>query len=239
MALSTSKTISCLSLNQPLNVLLVEDHALVRESLVILLEQLGSNILIVQAEDGTSALQQFVEKGPFQLVLVDLALPGELDGLACLAQIHALAPATPIVVVSAFDDRVTLQRVQKAGAAGFIPKRFSGEVFLNSIRSILSGKQCWLSDQDTCDNAFMALQNQKNPSLVLHKIDAKKYGLTKRQITVLSLLAAGRSNKEIAEALGVQEGTVKVHLNSIFKVIGVSSRTQAVAAVNQFGIKTD
>lgn len=225
-------------IEDPLKILLVEDHALMRESLAIILEQLGPGVSITQAEDGTRAIQLFKTLGPFQLVLVDLALPGALDGLACLTQIHQLSPSTPIAVVSAFDDRATLQRAQKAGAAGFIPKRFSGEIFLSSVRTILRGEACWLSDRDSCDNAFMALQQQTNPRANPAPIDAKQYGLTERQTTVLSLLAAGRSNREIGEMLGVQEGTIKVHLNTIFKIIGVSSRSQAIAAVNRFGIKT-
>lgn len=221
-----------------IKILLVEDHALMRESLAIILEQLAPHVTVTQAEDGSRAIALFKALGSFDLVLVDLALPGALDGLACLARIHQLSPATPIAVVSAFDDRATLQRARKAGASGFIPKRFSGEIFLNSVRTILRGQPCWLSDQDSCDNAFMALQQQANPRFNPGPIDPKQYGLTERQASVLSLLAAGRSNREIGEMLGIQEGTIKVHLNAIFKVIGVSSRSQAIAAITQFGIKT-
>ena len=109
-----------------LKLLVVEDHALVREGLVRLLGQMERGVEVLEAPDFESALNVLDNEGEFDLVLLDLALPG-IDGFAGLDILRRRYPAMPVAVVSAFDDVPTITRVLNLGASGFIPKAFSGE----------------------------------------------------------------------------------------------------------------
>src|SRR5574343_1622552 len=121
-----------------LKLLVVEDHALVREGLVNLLGQVEKDVVVCEAADFESALNQLENEGEFDLVLLDLALPG-IDGFAGLDILRRRYPAMPVAVVSAFDDTPTVTRVLNLGASGFIPKAFSGEALLSAVREILAG----------------------------------------------------------------------------------------------------
>src|SRR5574343_1584508 len=121
-----------------LKLLVVEDHALVREGLVNLLGQVEKDVVVCEAADFESALNQLENEGEFDLVLLDLALPG-IDGFAGLDILRRRYPAMPVAVVSAFDDTPTVTRVLNLGASGFIPKAYSGEALLDAVRSILEG----------------------------------------------------------------------------------------------------
>ena len=171
-----------------LKLLVIEDHALVREGLVRLLAQIGEDkVLVLDRPDFESALELLESEDEFDLILLDLALPG-IDGFAGLDVLRRQFPAIPVAVVSAFDDLPTVTRVMNLGASGFIPKAFSGEALLAAVRQ------------------------------------------------VLALMVRGLSNREIAEQLGLSEGTVKIHATAVFKALGVGSRTQALVAVTRYGI---
>jgi len=121
-----------------LQLLVVEDHALVREGLVRLLGQIEDQTKVFEAADFESALTVLDNEGDFDLVLLDLALPG-IDGFAGLDILRRRYPAMPVAVVSAFDDTPTITRVMNLGASGFIPKAFSGESLVSAIREVLAG----------------------------------------------------------------------------------------------------
>ena len=121
-----------------LRLLVIEDHALVREGLVRLLGQLGPEVSIGEAGDFEAALVVLEEMPDCALVLLDLALPG-IDGFAALDILRRRYPSLPVAVVSAFDDGPTVNRVLNLGAAGFIPKTYSGEALLAAVRTVLEG----------------------------------------------------------------------------------------------------
>ena len=118
-----------------LKLLVVEDHALVREGLVRLLGQVEEDVTVHESADFEAALNLLDNEGEFDLVLLDLALPG-IDGFAGLDILRRRHPAMPVVVVSAFDDAPTITRVLNLGASGFIPKAFSGEALLSAVREV-------------------------------------------------------------------------------------------------------
>src|SRR5574343_1787139 len=122
-----------------LKLLVVEDHALVREGLVRLLAQMERGVEVLERADFESALNVLDNEGEFDLVLLDLALPG-IDGFAGLDILRRRYPAIPVAVVSAFDDQPTVTRVMNLGASGFIPKAYSGEALLHAVRAILDGE---------------------------------------------------------------------------------------------------
>lgn len=213
-----------------LKLLVVEDHALVREGLVRLLGQLEDNVTVLESADFESALNLLDNDGEFDLVLLDLALPG-IDGFAGLDILRRRYPAMPVAVVSAFDDTPTITRVLNLGASGFIPKAFSGEALLSAIREVLAGNIFRPTGQQ---GARLDDATPVPPSRISVRPD--EVGLTERQAQVLALMVRGLSNRDIADQLDLSEGTVKIHATAVFKALGVSSRTQALVAVARYGI---
>jgi len=213
-----------------LKLLVVEDHALVREGLVRLLGQIEKGATVLESADFESALTVLDNEGEFDLVLLDLALPG-IDGFAGLDILRRRYPAMPVAVVSAFDDTPTITRVLNLGASGFIPKAFSGEALLSAVREVLAGNIFRPSGQQGArlDDAIPV-----PPSKVSVKPD--EIGITDRQAQVLALMVRGLSNRDIADQLDLSEGTVKIHATAVFKALGVNSRTQALVAVARYGI---
>jgi DNA-binding NarL/FixJ family response regulator len=213
-----------------LKLLVVEDHALVREGLVRLLGQLEESVTVLESADFESALNLLDNDGEFDLVLLDLALPG-IDGFAGLDILRRRYPAMPVAVVSAFDDTPTITRVLNLGASGFIPKAFSGEALLSAIREVLAGNIFRPTGQQ---GARLDDATPVPPSRISVRPD--EVGLTERQAQVLALMVRGLSNRDIADQLDLSEGTVKIHATAVFKALGVSSRTQALVAVARYGI---
>jgi len=210
--------------------LLIEDHALVREGLVQTLRQLkaGVEVFDVADFDGANAL---LERGAlFDLVLLDLGLPG-VDGITCLKSFRQRYPDMPVVILSAYDDAQTVGKAMACGASGFVSKAYSSERLLSVLRDVLAGK---VMTPELPSNSFSA---EPHPPMVGGESDPSDFGLTGRQAEVLGLMVKGKSNRDIATILGLSEGTVKIHLTAIFKVLGVSSRTQAMVVVARKGIR--
>lgn len=217
--------------NAMLKLLVVEDHALVREGLVQTLRQLDDEVEIFEAGDCDSAGAMLEQEHDFDLVLLDLGLPG-VDGLSCLGIFRQRYPAIPVVIVSAYDDAHTVNRALKNGASGFVPKAYSSDRLIAALREVLEGRiftpEQMMPVNLGADLPHMPIGGEAEPS---------EFGLTERQSEVLALMARGKSNRDIAEQLGLSEGTVKIHITAIFKALGVSSRTQALVAVARYGIK--
>ena len=208
--------------------LVVEDHALVREGLVQTLRQLGDDFFVDQAENCAGASALLASGTAFDLVLLDLGLPG-LDGLSYLKTLRKHYRKTAVLVLSAYDDAHTVDKAMRAGAAGFVPKTWSSERLLQALRTVLAGG---VFTPDIA--AFPAVALPISP---VAASEPSEFGLSARQAEVLGLMARGKSNREIAELLGLSEGTVKIHLRAIFKALGVSSRTQAMVVVNRQRIR--
>ncbi|WP_374326126.1 response regulator [Azonexus sp.] len=213
-----------------LKLLVVEDHALVREGLVGLLSQVEEGVQVFESADFESALSVLDSEGDFDLVLLDLALPG-IDGFAGLDILRRRYPAMPVAVVSAFDDQPTVTRVMNLGASGFIPKALNGERLLQAVRDVLAGNIVRPSGQMPArlDDAVPL-----PPSSV--SVKPGEIGLTDRQAQVLCLMVRGLSNRDIADQLDLSEGTVKIHATAVFKALGVTSRTQALVTAARYGI---
>lgn len=212
-----------------LKLLVIEDHALVREGLVQTLRQLEEDVVVLQADACESAGVVLEREEDFDLLLLDLGLPGT-DGMTCLGLIRQRYPAIPVVIVSAYDDPHTVSRALKNGASGFVPKAYSSDRLLAALREVLDGR-VYVPDQMMPVNLGADL-----PPATLGRAEAAEFGLTDRQTEVLGLMVRGKSNRDIADELGLSEGTVKIHITAIFRALGVSSRTQALVAVTRYGI---
>lgn len=208
-------------------ILVVEDHALVREGLVTTLHRLDGDIEVFQAGDAESAMRVLADVAEFDLILIDLMLPG-MNGFSFLGVLRKRFPSVPVIVVSALDDATAVQRAIRLGAAAFVPKSFSGDELLSAVRLVCEGGEYF----PPVLSPFNAGARRKPGS---SQDVSRGYGLTGAQGRVLGLLAAGKSNREIAELLGVMEGTVKVHLSAIYRALNVTSRSQALVLITRGG----
>ena len=200
-----------------LKLLVVDDHALVREGLMQTLNQLADQVTCAGAQDADDALRR-LQTEDYDLVLLDLMLPG-INGMAFLGVLRKRFPSLPVVILSALDDPDTVARAMRQGASGFVPKYSSSEDLLDALRQVLSG-EIFLPPQ---------LQEPHGSSRSL----GERYGITAGQMRVLELLGQGKTNREIADLLGLTEGTVKIHVSAIFKALKVSNRGQALLVVNK------
>lgn len=211
--------------------LLIEDHVLVREGLVQALRQLKAGVEVFDVADFVGANELLEKERLFDLVLLDLGLPG-VDGITCLKSFRQRYPDMPVVILSAYDDAQTVGKAMACGASGFVSKAYSSERLLAVLRDVLAGKV--VVPEVLPVNSFSA---EPQPPMMGGEFDPSDFGLTGRQAEVLGLMAKGKSNRDIATILGLSEGTVKIHLTAIFKVLGVSSRTQAMVVVARRGIR--
>ena len=205
-------------------ILIVEDHALVREAMAQSLLRLETSVECIEAADGDAALAALECNPDLDLAVVDLMLP-DVNGFSLLAILGKRFPDMPAIVVSAMDDDASVRRALKAGASGFVSKASSGEVLVQAVREVLEG------------GVPTPVRSAANPLLPAARGPAERFGLTTAQSRVLELLAGGRSNREIAELLGLTEGTVKVHMTAIYRALGVGSRSQALVAIARSGAR--
>ena len=206
--------------------LLVDDHALFRDGVELLVEQRIPQLQLATAGDIAGALDALGADPDCSLVLLDLGLP-DASGMAGLERLREAAPAVPIVVLSADDRPETVPPAIDRGAAGFIPKRADSAAFTDALRTVLDGR-VHLPPQ--------AVQAVAVPPPGDAESDGD-LGLSPRQLDVLRLLIEGRSNKLIMRELDLSESTVKTHLQAIFRRLNVNTRTQAVVAAARLGLK--
>jgi len=206
-------------------ILIVEDHALVREAMAQSLAHLQPGLSCVEASSADQALAWLEADDDIDLAVIDLMLP-DMNGFSLLAVLAKRFPEVPAVVVSAIDDEASVRRAIKAGASGYVSKASSGQVLLQAVQVVLDGGVHLPESRPATQ-----------PAKRVNMSATERYGLTAAQGRVLELLAAGKSNREIAELLGVSEGTVKVHMTAIFRALDVSSRAQALVVMSRRGAR--
>lgn len=215
-----------------MKILIIDDHALIREALRGVLKELKGDAIVSEAADWHHASRQIEENGGFDLVLLDLSLP-DRDGADILAELRERYPAGSVVVLSARQDRESVARALELGAVGFIPKSSERDVMLSAFNLIFSGGMYIppeiLVRQEPAAARSAAAQAGRRAS-------AAELGITERQMEVLHLMMQGRSNKAICRALNLAEPTVKNHVTAILKALGAANRTEAVIAAGALGL---
>lgn len=222
-----------------MEILITDDHELIRDGLRYMLRQLDEDAIILEACNCTEAVAIAKEHGQLDLILLDLSMQ-DSDGIEALKILRDCVPSTPIVVVSGFEDQGTVNSVLDCGAQGFIPKSSNSEVMVSALRLVFAGG-IYLPPQLLESNANISRKkaSMKYPAETASTQALNSHTsqeLTLRQLEVLSLICKGLSNKEICRKLGLAEGTVKIHVTAILKTLAVSSRTQAVLAAQKFGL---
>jgi len=201
--------------------LIVEDHPLYRDALIRLLCTIVGDSGVVAASSAEEGLRSVANIPDLRLVLLDVGLPG-LSGTEAVMAFRRQCPSAMVVVVSASEDRRDVTSAFRAGAHAFVSKAVSTEVLASAVRRILAGavpKPEWIVSSDTSQ-----------------LLDSAVPSLTPRQREILTLLSQGHTNKEIGLRLDLAEVTVKLHVSSIFRALGVTNRTQAVLEARRLAL---
>jgi DNA-binding NarL/FixJ family response regulator len=209
-----------------MKILLVDDHALIRDALSGVIKELVDDASVLEAPDCHQAMRLIQEHPDLHLILLDLNLP-DRDGIAVLADLRMRYATISVVVLSASHDREKILKVLDLGALGFIPKSAPREVMVNALRLVFSG-----GVYVPPEALARAEPKEARPAKPFSPADA---GLTDRQLEVLALLMRGKSNKAISRALDMAEPTVKHHVTAILKALKSANRTEAVIAVGALG----
>jgi len=212
---------------QVTRVLIVEDHALVREAMAQTLGRIESGLECVEARGSEEALVLLAESPDWDLAIIDLMLP-DLSGFSLLGVLAKRYPDMPTIVVSALDDQATLRRAMKVGASGFVSKSSSGDELRHAVRTVLDGGVFFTPQDGPGEEVARGRGSRAQES---------RYRLTAAQTRVAELLGQGKTNREIADALGLSEGTVKVHMSAIFRAMNVRNRSQALVALSRSGAR--
>jgi DNA-binding NarL/FixJ family response regulator len=200
-----------------IRVLTVDDHALIREGVAALIANQKDMSLVGEASNGREAIEQFRSHRP-DVTLMDLQMP-EMNGIDALIAIRSEFPEARIIVLTTYAGDALCKRAMKAGAQAYILKGSVRKDLLDTIRAVQAGKKI--------------LHSEVAAELATHAADD---ALSEREIEVLSLIAAGNSNKLVADQLAISEDTVKGHVKSILSKLGVNDRTHAVTAALKRGI---
>jgi DNA-binding NarL/FixJ family response regulator len=202
--------------------LLVDDHPMIHETLSAVVRSLVPEARIHTENDLAGALSRARELQDLQLVLLDLGLPG-CSGIDALLRVRKALPRARVAIISASEDAESVRSALDAGAVGYVPKTSPPRVVAEALRLILDG------------GIYVPPQGaEESPRKSATMADL---GLTGRQADVLKLVAKGLPNSEIARRLAISENTVKQHAHSAYRLLGVSSRTEAMVVLARLGIK--
>ena len=218
-----------------IKVLLVDDHALFRDGMRYVLQQLADEVEILDTGNFNEALKLAQENADIDIALLDLNMP-DSEGVPSLQQFHQRFPEIPLVVVSGSDQRDDIESVMNLGAMGFISKMSASKVMLSALQIVLDGGVYvppQLLQQAVAKLEVGQVLSDKRSQR------ASKYGLTPRQSQVLKMMGEGLSNKDISKQLGLAEGTVKIHVAAIYQALHVGTRLDAVTAARRFGFIAD
>jgi len=223
-----------------MKVLVVDDHALVRQGLRPILALLGEGseaVEVLEAAGYLEALERIAATPDLDLVLLDLRMP-DVSGFAALADIEDRRPDLPIVIMTGDEEAELVREAFDHGALGFIPKSSPPPVILAALRLVLSGGT-YVPPQ-IMGGAPPSRAATAPPAVKTYAADPAlrdTLGITPRQSDVLTLLLAGKSNKVISRELHLAEGTVKNHVAAVLKALNVDTRVQAVIAAARLGLK--
>ena len=210
-------------MSTPINVLLVDDHAVVRMGFKMLLESAADIKVIAEAESGEQSIKMYVEHKP-DVVVMDITMPG-IGGIEAIDRIMAKDNSARILVLSAHEDSVHPKRVLNAGAMGYLTKRSAAEELIKAIRMVASRKM-YLEASIAQQMAIQQLNGEKNPVDVL----------SDREFEVFMSLAKGQTTNEIAEILSLSPRTVGTHLYNIKQKLNANNSAEIALIAMRSGL---
>jgi DNA-binding NarL/FixJ family response regulator len=210
-----------------ISIVLVDDHALIREGIRSLLEFTPDLRVVGEASDGEEAVKRVQELSP-DVVLMDVRMP-RMNGLEALREMRRLNPERRVVLLTTFDEDSAVVEALRSGVKGFLLKDVTRDQLADAIRRVAGGETLLPPGvAERVQRGFSELP-QEFPHAPLPE------GLTRRELEVMRLIARGLSNREIAAVLGTAEGTVKNQTSNILAKLGVRDRTRAVLRAMELG----
>jgi Response regulator containing a CheY-like receiver domain and an HTH DNA-binding domain len=216
-----------------MKILIVDDHALIREALHGVLRKLTRDAVILEASNCAQTIETVASHPDISLILLDLNLP-DRDGFSMLAELRERNPEVSVVVLSGVQDRANVMKALDLGAAGYIPKSARNEVMLSALQLVFAGG-IYIPPEILAREHLSHTAGPSGGGRTI--VSPADLGLTDRQLDVLALMMQGKNNKSICRTLNLAEATVKNHVTAILKALKVTNRTEAVIAVNELGWK--
>ena len=210
-------------INEPIRVLLADDHPVVRSGIRNLLEKASGIKVVGEASDGEEALNMVQDIQP-DILLLDMEMP-KLRGVDVAKQLRATGSPVRILVLSAYDDKQYILELLANGAAGYLTKEEAPETIVEAVLGVARGEEGWVSRRV---GAHIAKWMRAEEIGKLH--------LTSREVEVLRLVVEGKTNQEIGHQLDISEKTVEKHLEGVFSKLGVTSRVEAAVQAVRDGI---
>jgi DNA-binding NarL/FixJ family response regulator len=211
-----------------MNVLVVDDHPVLREGIAALLRQAGPDTVVHQGGDVAGALRLASERADLDVIVLDLMMPG-IGGMEAIAEFGRIRPDVPVIVLSSSEDPRDARKALAQGALGYVPKSASQHTLVTAIRLVLKGElyvpPLILNDVSDVSSRQLGRVGRGGGT-----------ALTDRQVDVLKRLSEGQPNKVIAHELELSEKTVKAHITAIFKALNVVNRTQAALVGKEMGL---
>ena len=205
-------------------ILIADDHPLFREAISNVIHTSFPDCELLEAQTLDRALELTLEQDDLDLILLDLNMPG-MNGLNGLITLRNESPTTPVVIVSAEEDKQIVLQAITYGAVGFITKSSSREEMTSALKQILAGNVYLPSDIIRSNSPETRRQPRKDDNRIAPEMLSS---LTRRQLLVLERMSTGESNKQIAYNLNIAETTVKAHVSAILRKLNVHNRIQAV-----------
>jgi DNA-binding NarL/FixJ family response regulator len=213
-------------MSSAVRILIVDDHPLFREALRYVIDRIFPGAEVLEAGGYPEALTALrTATTHFDLVFVDLMMPGGSESLESLSRLRAANPSTATIVISSREDWPIIRRVLALGVSAFIPKSTPRADMERAIRGVLAG-EVWVPDDALRESLDSKSRGNNEP-------------LTPRQAAVLEQLARGSSNRQIAHDLNIEEITVKAHISAILRKLHVKNRLEAVVATRNFAAPTE
>ena len=206
-----------------INLLIVDDHPMMREALLSALEEEADMHVVAEAADGLEALASAAQYHP-DVILMDLLLP-HMGGLETISHLRERHPDIKVMVLSSLEDETHILTAVQAGALGYFPKSAPRDYLLGAIRQVAGGVP--YLPADIAQKLFKGLREMKPPP-----VDQPPAALTQRQTEILNLMGVGHSDAEIAAHFHISEATVRTHIHHILQRLNLDSRAQAIVYAN-------
>lgn len=220
---------------EPIKVLLVDDHAMLRDGLRSILQMEPDIAVVGEAEDGEGAVRQAVQLQP-DVVLMDIRLPG-IDGIEATRRVKLACPGAAVIMLTMHDDDELLFSAIREGAAGYLLKTLPSAEVVRAVRASARGESLvHPAMARKLIEGFANLSRARGDAQPGAARDADESALTPREKEVLGLLVKGESNREIAQHLYLSDKTVKQHMTKILRKLGVRSRSQAIIHAVRSGL---
>ncbi len=215
-----------------MNILLVEDHRLVADAMQVMLREADPDVVVMACYSSQHALTTIDAGRRFDLILTDLFMPG-VDGMGLLAGLHNRDVNIPVVIISGTEEERHIRSAIEHGAAGFIKKTLPSAEMLGGLRQVMKGGR-FFPERYAMMSRHRAMAERRGE--VPEPCNDSVVRPGDKQLQVLHLMAAGNSNKQISQVIGISEATVKYHTSQLFRLLSVRNRTACVREAHTQGL---